>query len=121
MKYVFFSLPFLLLLTPFSIAIAIETNLDKLPNEFVKMPENPFRLNQKPCKNLSVDEYLLTKANSHQIVNVDHLKSNASFKWTSSSANSSNHSNNVPISIDVKHDLFDTNYGLVRNVIYAGM
>lgn len=96
-----------------------EANLDKLPNEFVKLPENPFRLNQKPCKNLSVDDYLSTKAHSHKIVNIDHLNSNAAHKMAT--PNNSSYSNHVPIFIDVKHDLFDTNYGLVQNVFYTGM
>lgn len=87
------------------------------------MPENLFRLNQKPCKNLSVDDYLLTKAHSHKIVNIDHLKANATFKLespTKTTTNSTSHSNHVPISIDVRHDLFDAKYGLVRNVFYTG-
>lgn len=89
-----------------------EANLDK----FVKLPE--FRFNQKPCKNLSVDEYLLTKAHSRKIVNIDHLKlSNV----TTELDNVANNVHQLPISIDVKHDLFNTKYGLVRNVIYTGM
>ncbi|XP_055323439.1 uncharacterized protein LOC129578625 isoform X2 [Sitodiplosis mosellana] len=96
-----------------------EANLDKLPNEFVKLPENLFRLNQKPCKNLSVDEYLITKAHTRKIVNIDHLlKANATFNLDAPT-NSSSHSNHVPISIDVKHDLFDATDGLVRNVFYT--
>lgn len=99
-----------------------EANLDKLPNEFVKLPENLFRSNQKPCKNLSVDEYLLAKAHTRKIVNIDHLlRANATTFKLDMPANSSSPLNYVPISIDVKHDLFDANYGLVRNVFYTGM
>lgn len=87
-----------------------EANLDKLPNEFVKLPDNPFRSNQKPCKNLSADEYLLSKTHSHNIVNIDRMQ-----------PNDSSHSNHLPISIDVKHEQFDTKYGLVRNIVYTGM
>lgn len=87
-----------------------EANLDKLPNEFVKMPENPFRSNQKPCKNLSADDYLLSKTYSRNIVNIDRMK-----------LNDSSHSNHLPISIDVKHEQFDTKNGLVRNIVYTGM
>ncbi|XP_031632855.1 uncharacterized protein LOC116346788 isoform X2 [Contarinia nasturtii] len=94
-----------------------EANLDKLPNEFVKLPENQFRLNQKPCKNLSVDDYLKMKGHPYKIINIDHLEQNATLV---TSASSSTHPNHIPsISIDVKHDLFDANYGLVRNVIYT--
>lgn len=99
-----------------------EANIDKLPNEFVKLSENQFRSNQKPCKNLSIDEYLLTKAHTRKIVNIDHLlKANATTLKLDMPANSSNPLNYMPISIDVKHDLFDANYGLVRNVFYTGM
>lgn len=87
-----------------------EANLDKPPNEFVKLtPENIVRMtNQKPCKNLSVDDYLLTKTHSRKIVNVDHFKP-------------IDDSKHLPISIDVRHDRFDTKYGLVRNIVYTGM
>lgn len=83
-----------------------EANLDRSPNEFVKLisPENLVRTNQKPCKNLSVDDYLSAKTHSHKIVNIDHFKSN-----------------HMPISIDIKHDLFDVKYGLVPNIVYTGM
>lgn len=118
----FFFSCFHLAATAFSIKAinSTEANLDKLPNEFVKLPENLFRLNQKPCKNLSVDDYLLTKAHTRNIVNIDHLKPNVTL-LESPTNSSDSHSEHVPISIDVKHDLFDAKYGLVRNVFYTGM
>lgn len=86
-----------------------EANLDKSPNEFVKLtPEHIIRTtNQKPCKNISVDDYLSAKTHPHRIVNIDHLNSN--------------HINYTPIVIDIKHDSFDVKYGLVPNILYTGM
>lgn len=98
-----------------------EANLDKSQNEFVKLTsENLVRTNQKPCKNLSVDDYLSAKTHSHKIVNIDHLKANGTSKFTTVETNS-NHLNRTPIFIDIKHDLFDVNYGLVPNIMYTGM
>lgn len=75
--------------------------VDKLTNEFV---------NHKPCKNLSVNEYLLLKKHSPEIVKLD--KSSAAMRNNKTSPSS--------VSIDVIHNAFDLNYGLVRNVIYTG-
>lgn len=74
--------------------------VDKLTNEFV---------NHKPCKNVSVSEYLSMNKQSLEIVKVNNR--------TSSSSSSSS----MPaVNIDVVHNTFDLNYGLVRNVIYTG-
>lgn len=75
--------------------------VDKLTNEFV---------NHKPCKNLSVNEYLLMKKHSPAIVKVEKASSATENTKTQSSA----------VGIDVIHSAFDSNYGLVRNVIYTG-
>lgn len=75
--------------------------VDKLTNEFV---------NHKPCKNLSVNEYLLMKKHSPEIVKVE----------KSSTATQTNESSSTSVRIDVTHSAFNLNGGLVRNVIYTG-
>lgn len=76
--------------------------VDKLTNEFV---------NHKPCKNLSVNEYLLLRRHSPEIVKVEQSSTTIRNSKTSSPA---------LVSIDVNHHTFDTDNGLVRNVIYTG-
>lgn len=78
--------------------------VDKLANEFV---------NHKPCKNLSVNEYLLMRRHSPEIVKVEKSSTTMQSSKPSSSSPSS-------VGIDVNHHTFDTGYGLVRNVIYTG-
>lgn len=80
--------------------------VDKLTYEFV---------NRKPCKNLSVNEYLLMKKHSPNVVKV--VRSSLS-----AGAVTKNHKISPPssVGIDVIHNGFDLNYGLVRNVIYTG-
>lgn len=88
--------------------------LDKLSNEFNKMTDESFRLNRKPCKNISVTEYLLMKTYSPKILKLELNQERI--------MNNGTHSTNQPnpINIDVTHDAFDLSNGLVRNVIYTG-
>lgn len=88
--------------------------LDKLSNEFVKMTDESFRSNRKPCTNISVTEYLLMETYSPKIVKVE-LPAGA--EAANSGTASANHH---PISVDVTHDAFDLRNGLVPNVIYTG-
>lgn len=81
-----------------------EKLVDKLSNEFV---------NHKPCKSLSVNEYLLMRRHSPEIVKVEKSSTTMQNSKTPSSSPSS-------LSIDVNHHTFDLDYGLVRNVIYTG-
>lgn len=91
--------------------------VDKLTNEFV---------NHKPCKNLSVNEYLLMKKHSPEIVKVEKVSTVAAATGpitnneTATSSSSSPASVTSSIRIDVAHNVFNLNYGLVRNVIYTG-
>lgn len=108
-------------------ATTATTNLDKFTKEFIKLTEAPFRLSHKPCKNLSVNEYLLMKTHSPKIVKVDRPPLNATEAVTAAAAaaaaaptTSTAHHYHHPISIDVTHDVFDAKFGLVKNIVYTG-
>lgn len=120
-------------------SINASPNLDKLTNEFIKQSETSFRSNHKPCKNLSVNEYLLMKTHSSKIVKVDRSLFNTTTIATTTavaaaaatvikaetinvlSPTSTGHRYHHPIRIDVTHDVFDAKFGLVKNIVYTGM
>lgn len=92
-------------------------HIDKLTNE------NSFRVNHKPCKNLSVTEYLLMRKHSPNIVKVEpFVKRNNSARTVPSLGQQQHQQQQHPgIAIDVTHDVFDVSYGLVKNILYTGM
>lgn len=104
----------------------LNENVDKLGNEFVYKgpPSRPTILDEttisssinlkpnavknyrRPCRNFSVNEYLVMQTFSQKIIKVEQHSSAA----------------HIPIAnFNIHHNIFDTKDGLVSNVIYSGM
>lgn len=99
------------------------TVLDKSINEFGKISEYQSRYNHKPCKNLSVSEYLSLRTHPLNGIRSDQPPPNLTkIPILASQIQRIDHNKQQsPISIAVEHDTFDINYGLVRNIIYTGI